>query len=157
MCTPQFQVLNLSPRLLGNLVWMCLISQSCRLCDPTDLEPAVLLCPWNFPGRNTGVGCYFLLQGIFLTQGLNLCLLCLLHWQVDSLPLCHLGRPLGENLQAKKQPRSRAHSLIILQGDNRGSYRARHTMESIPNNDPVSVPLSRWRSIERDQKSSRHL
>lgn len=58
----------------------------------------------------------------------------------------------GENLQAKKLLRSRAHSLIILQEDNRGSYRARHTMESIPNNDPVSVPLFRWRSIERDQK-----
>ena len=40
-----------------------------------------------FPVKNTGVGCHFLLQGIFLTWGLNLHLLCLLHWQVDSLPL----------------------------------------------------------------------
>ena len=31
----------------------------------------MLLCPWDFPGKNTGVGCHFLLQGIFLTQGLN--------------------------------------------------------------------------------------
>ena len=46
-----------------------------------------LLCPWNFPGKNTGVGCHFPLQGIFLSQGLSLCLLCLLNWQVDSLPL----------------------------------------------------------------------
>ena len=30
-----------------------------------------LLCPWSFPGKNTGVGCHFLLQGIYLTQGLN--------------------------------------------------------------------------------------
>ena len=30
-----------------------------------------LLCPWNSPGKNTGVGCYSLLQGIFLTQGSN--------------------------------------------------------------------------------------
>ena len=44
------------------------------------------LCPWKFPGKNTGGGCHFLLQGIFLTQGSNLCLL---HWQVDSLPLSH--------------------------------------------------------------------
>ena len=43
------------------------------------------------PGKNTGVGFHFLLQGIFLTQESNLCLLCLLHWQVDSLPLSHLG------------------------------------------------------------------
>jgi len=31
----------------------------------------MLLCPWDFPGKNTGVGCYFLLQGIFLTHGSN--------------------------------------------------------------------------------------
>ena len=52
---------------------------------------ARLLCPWDFPGKNTGVGCYFLLQGIFLTQGLNPSLL---HWQVDSLPLSHQGTPV---------------------------------------------------------------
>ena len=34
-----------------------------------------LLCPWDSPGKNTGVGCHTLLQGIFLTQGLNPCLL----------------------------------------------------------------------------------
>ena len=34
-------------------------------------EPTRLLCPWNFPGKSTGVGCRFLLQGIFLTQGSN--------------------------------------------------------------------------------------
>ena len=33
--------------------------------------PTRLLCPWNFPGKNTGVGCHFLLQWIFTTQGLN--------------------------------------------------------------------------------------
>ena len=38
---------------------------------PHGLWPARLLCPWDFPGKNTGVGCHFLLQGIFLTQGLN--------------------------------------------------------------------------------------
>ena len=47
------------------------------------------LCPWNFPGKNTGVDCHFLLKGIFLTQGLNPRLLHLLHWQADSLPLSH--------------------------------------------------------------------
>ena len=35
------------------------------------LQPARLLCPWNSPGKNTGVGCHALLQGIFPTQGLN--------------------------------------------------------------------------------------
>ena len=57
-----------------------------------------LLCPWDSPGENTEVDCHSLLQGIFLTQRLNLSLLHLLHWQVDSLSLSHLGRlddPLG--------------------------------------------------------------
>ena len=47
-----------------------------------------LLCSWYSPGKNTGVGCHFLLQGIFLAQGLNLHLL---PWQAGSLPLSHLG------------------------------------------------------------------
>ena len=42
------------------------------------------------PGKNTRVGCHFLLQGIFPTQGLNLRLL---HWQADSLLLSHQGSP----------------------------------------------------------------
>ena len=39
------------------------------------LQPSRLLCLWDSPGKNTGVGCDFLLQRIFLTQGLNLHLL----------------------------------------------------------------------------------
>ena len=56
------------------------------LCNPTDCKPSRLLCPWNFSGKNTGVGCHFLFLGIFLTQGSNPRLLHLLHWQLDSLP-----------------------------------------------------------------------
>ena len=56
-----------------------------------DPRPTRLFRPWDFPGNNTGVGCHFLLQWIFLTQGLNLCLLRLLHWQARSLPLSLLG------------------------------------------------------------------
>ena len=54
---------------------------------PYRLWPTRLLCPWNSPGKNTGAGSHSLLQGIFPTQGLNLCLL---HWQPDSLAPCHL-------------------------------------------------------------------
>ena len=79
------------------LVW---IVYSCvRLCSvmsyslrPHGLELARLLCPWNFPGKDTGVGCHFLLPGILQTQGSNLCLLCLLHWQASSLPLASSGK-----------------------------------------------------------------
>ena len=52
-----------------------------------------VLSLWDFLGKNTGMGCHFLLQGIFPTQGLNPRLLHLLHWQADSLPLSQLGRP----------------------------------------------------------------
>ena len=58
---------------------------------PHRLYPTWLLCAWNFPGKNTGVGCHFLLQGIFSIQGLNPCLLRLLHRQANSLSWCHLG------------------------------------------------------------------
>ena len=64
--------------------------QSCLTLERYKLEPTRLLCPWDSPGKNTGVGCCALLQGIFLTKGLNPCLLHLLHWQVSSLPLSHL-------------------------------------------------------------------
>ena len=48
------------------------ISDSLR---PHGLLPTRLLCPWNFPGKDTGVGCHVLLQEIFATQGLNTSLL----------------------------------------------------------------------------------
>ena len=41
-------------------------------------------CPWDTPGKSTGVGCHAFLQGIFPTQGLNSRLVCLLHWQVGT-------------------------------------------------------------------------
>ena len=56
------------------------------LCNPMDYSLPGSLSPWDFPGKNTGVGCHFLPQRIFLTQGSNPCLLL---WQVDSLPLSH--------------------------------------------------------------------
>ena len=57
------------------------------------LWPTRLLCPHDFPVKNTAVGCHVLLQEIFPTQGSNLNLLHLMHWQVDALPLTHLGSP----------------------------------------------------------------
>ena len=57
---------------------------------PHVLYPTRLLSLWDFPGKNTGAGCHFLLQGIFQTQG---SIPCLLHWQAGSLPLHHLGSP----------------------------------------------------------------
>ena len=56
---------------------------------PRGLQPTRLLRPWDSPGKNTGVGCHFLLQGIFPTQGSSLHLA----WRVDSLPLEPPGKP----------------------------------------------------------------
>ena len=82
----------------------CSVAQSClTLCDPMDyMEPSRLLCSWHFSDKNTGVGFHFLLQGIFPTQGSKLCLLSLLPWQVDSLPLSHLGSPRVELAGGRK-------------------------------------------------------
>ena len=80
LCTPALRLLT-DTFVLGGC---CLVaSRVLVFCNP-----ARLLSPWDFPGKNTGVGCHFPLQGIFLTQGLNPCLL---HWQADALPLSYLG------------------------------------------------------------------
>ena len=65
-----------------------LVACSYLTLQPHGLQPARLLWPWAFPGKNTAVGCHFLLQGILLIQGLNPHLLL---WQLGSLPLVPLG------------------------------------------------------------------
>ena len=70
-----------------------------------------VLCPWNSPGKNTGVGCHFLLQGLFLTQGLKLSLLYFWHWTDGvfiSVPL-----PLAKLSIKKKKTASTASWNII--------------------------------------------
>ena len=62
------------------------------------LLPCRIFCPWDSPGKNTGVGCHALLQRIFLTQGLNPCLLCLLHLQMNSLPTEPPGKSINGHL-----------------------------------------------------------
>ena len=80
---------NKNRRLPYSICAVC--AQLCPTLRHHGLHHIRLLCPWNFPGKNTGVSCCFLLQGIFLTQESNLCLL---HWQVDSLPLVPPWKPL---------------------------------------------------------------
>ena len=63
-----------------------LVTQSCpALLQPRGLQPTKLFYPWDFPGKNTGVGCHFLLQGIF---------------QIGKLPLAlkHLEPDKGPHL-----------------------------------------------------------
>ena len=58
-----------------------------------ELQPTKLFGPWNSPGKNSGMGCHFILQETFPSQGSNLHLLNLLHWQADFLPLVPTGKP----------------------------------------------------------------
>ena len=70
-----------------------LVTESCPvLLRPHGLQPTRLLYPRYVPGKISGVGCHFLLQGILLTQASNSQLL---HWWVDSLPLSPKGSPLS--------------------------------------------------------------
>ena len=61
-------------------------------------EPTRLFCPWDFPGKNTGVGSHFLLQGIFLTQRSNLGLL---HCRRIFYHLSYQRSPMSLRLGAK--------------------------------------------------------
>ena len=65
------------------------VSNSLR---PHELQPARLLCPWNFPGKNTRVSCYSLLPGIFPIQGWNpgllYCRQILYHLSHQGSPIC---------------------------------------------------------------------
>ena len=81
----------------------CLVPQSClTLLWPHGLQPTRILCPWDFPGKNIGVGFHFLLQGIFLTRRSNWHRQHLLHWQVNELS----GKPhtfvIKQNLEMMK-------------------------------------------------------
>ena len=57
---------------MGKCVYVCVSCSVVSDClGPHGLSSPRLLCPWDFPGKSTGVGCHFLLQGIFPAQGLH--------------------------------------------------------------------------------------
>ena len=77
-----------------------------------------LLCPWDFPGNNTGVGCHFLLQGIFLTKGSNLdlphcreTLYPLSHWNYQTENLKQLCDVQGQEMDFSAQ--NREYTLLL--------------------------------------------
>ena len=73
------------------MVYVCSIAQLClTLLTPWIVSPR-LLCPWDFPCKNTGVGCHLLLQGIIPTQESNPDLL---HYRQILYYLSHKGSPL---------------------------------------------------------------
>ena len=93
---------------------------------PHGLQPARLLCPWNFPGKNAGVGYHLFLQEIFPTQGVNPYLL---HWQVGSLPLSH-------------QPSSVQFSSVVQSCPTLRPHEPKHARLSITNSRSPHKPMS---------------
>ena len=93
-------------RYMPNMLVLCAkLLQCClTLCDPMDCSQLIrFLCPWDSPSKDTWVGFHALLQGIFLTQGSNPCLLRLLHWQAGFLPLAPPGKPICKHSIPKQQ------------------------------------------------------
>ena len=70
------------------------LQSSPTLCDPMDCSPSGYSVYEVSPGKNTGVGCHALLQGISPIQGFNPHLLRLLHWHAGSLQLVPPGKPI---------------------------------------------------------------
>jgi len=94
------------------------------------------------PGKNTGVGCHSLLQGIFPTQESNLHLLSLLCWQVGSLPLappgklfleCILNYPVPLHLRVNPEEVKRIHEFVSVT-----SYLSSSLLSLLPL--PTSLP-----------------
>ena len=90
-------IISLVTGLVCVCVCVCVCVKSLQLCpslcDPMDCSPpgySIL----GFSSKNTGVDCHALLQDIFLIQGSNLHLLCLLLWQVYSLPIALPGKAI---------------------------------------------------------------
>ena len=79
-----------------------------------DPRPAArLLCPWGFSRQEYWSGLSCPPPGIFPTQGSNLRLLCLLHWQADSLPLVPPGNPKTEGKESNTE-HSKEQIIILL-------------------------------------------
>ena len=97
------------------MVHVCECSVMSDSLPPYGLQPASLLCPWGSAGKNIGVSCYFLLQGILPTQRSNLSLMHLLHWQADSLPLIFLGSLNREWYSRNKNFTMKQHKYSLIE------------------------------------------
>ena len=110
----------------GIISCCCLVAKSyLTLLRPHGLQPVKLLCPWDFLGKDTGVGNHFLPQGIFPTRRMNPCHL---HRQADSLPLSLQGNPSSTESSQKKKKKSRLQQAVVLKWLWSGSsrFRRRH-------------------------------
>ena len=96
-----------TPVICRVLCWLMVVVVLSDSCNPMDctLPGSSVLSLWDFPGKNTEVGCHFLLQGIFPTQELNRvsCIAggLLPALPADSLPTELPGKPINGNLESK--------------------------------------------------------
>ena len=133
------------PGQIENSTWVCAKSlQSCLIfCD--ELKPSRLLHPWDSPGKNTAVGCHFLLQGIFLNQGSNLSLLHVLYcrWIFTTEP------PEAWELYAMLVAQSSWTVCDPMDYNPKGS--SVHGNSPGKNTGVIAIPVSRGTSQPRDQ------
>ena len=87
------QKISINPESSFMCVHATLLQPCPTLCDPMDCSPPGFSVHGDSPGKDRGVGCHALLQGILWIRGLNPYLLTLLHWQVGSLPLVPPEKP----------------------------------------------------------------
>ena len=103
-CTVVSPAQNPFHKLLLRLSIVVVCSIMSNSLKPHGLEPARLLCPWDSPGKNTGVGCHALLQGIFPTQESNQGLL---HCRQILYQLSYWGRPHPPKGTIKKKKKDK--------------------------------------------------
>ena len=102
----KYRCMDCSPQESGQDTGVCVFASLQVILVFTSLMASVMsdsVTPWTSPpcflvygdslGKNTGVGCQTLLQGLFPTQGSKPYILCLLHWQAGSLPLATPRKP----------------------------------------------------------------
>ena len=126
----------------GCQVVLCSAAQLCpTLCNPMDCTRQTPLF-MGFSRKNTGVGCHFLLQGNFPTQGSSPHLLCRLHWQADSLPL---APPCGEYLN--RPPRERGPRSSTIQTPAVGFLSAQASLYEWKTCKMAPAPTTAWLSL----------
>ena len=91
---------------------------------PHRLQPSRLLSDWDSLGKNNGVGCHFLLEGIFPTQGLNPCLKCLPLFTQQGEPILqtmsYVSHPQSHSYSPNKPRNSTRVWVLILKKKKRG-------------------------------------
>ena len=91
------------PNWSSSVYFLCSVAQSCvTLCDPMDCSLPGSSVQGILQAKNTGVGCHFLLQGIFSTQGLNPHLNMLFYWMIQFSETTHIPRSWDVVIQQTK-------------------------------------------------------